>query len=495
MRVGAHLGLAEPAQRQAHARQRRARHERQGVGLVLGLVRGAEQAPAVVGALDPRVVPGGDSVAAAPRLQRLEQQAELEVPVAVRARVGRAARGVLVEERLHHAVAEALRGVEHEVREAQAPRHRGGLLDGAERARRERAVAGRSRSRPHRRRVTPVTSCPASTSSAAATLESTPPLMATSTPGPALTAGPPPPTRARPAPPRRSAATAASTSSPVVVRRRREAQRAHRQLARHAHGRQHRRGLDPAAGAGRPGRRPPRPAPPAHAAAGRCARPGTRRTPCWAAAAPPPRARPGRARPRAGRPRGARAAPAASPPKASSSRAASSAARPSPTMPGTFSVPPRRPPSWPVPRKSGSKGATPAHDQRAGALGAAELVPRDDQVVGVQLAGVHRDLARRLHRVAQDQHAARARAPRQLGHRLEHAGLVVGEHHGQHRGPRGRGRPRPVGRHAPVRVHRQVGRRRSRRAPAPPPRRARRGARSPRWPRRGRAPRAPTPRR
>jgi hypothetical protein len=55
-------------------------------------------------------------------------------------------------------------------------------------------------------------------------------------------------------------------------------------------------------------------------------------------------------------------------------------------------------------------------------------VAAERQVVDAELVDRDRDLAHRLHGVAQHRHAARAATARDLGHRLQRAELVVGEH-------------------------------------------------------------------
>ena len=137
------------------------------------------------------------------------------------------------------------------------------------------------------------------------------------------------------------------------------------------------------------------------------------------------RTRRGRARRRAGPPRCRRAGPRAGPRTPGSAR---SAATPSPTMPGRFSVPPRRRPSWPPPRrKAASRVDALGEHQGADALGGAELVARQGQGIEAEGRHVEGDLADRLDRVRV--HQGPAMGPGQ-GHdrrqRLDHAGLVVG---------------------------------------------------------------------
>ena len=68
-----------------------------------------------------------------------------------------------------------------------------------------------------------------------------------------------------------------------------------------------------------------------------------------------------------------------------------------------------------------------AHDQRAGALRPAQLVARQGHVIAQR--SVEIDLARRRHRIDQQQGAGLANKARDFGNRLDHAGLVVGRHH------------------------------------------------------------------
>jgi hypothetical protein len=74
-------------------------------------------------------------------------------------------------------------------------------------------------------------------------------------------------------------------------------------------------------------------------------------------------------------------------------------------MAGTFSVPERRPRSWPPPDAL-------VDDQRTGALGTADLVRRQRHgmdAVAVELAEIERDLAEGLHRIGVEPGAARSR--------------------------------------------------------------------------------------
>ena len=125
------------------------------------------------------------------------------------------------------------------------------------------------------------------------------------------------------------------------------------------------------------------------------------------------------------------------------SAAASAAAAPSPTMPGAFSVPGRRPRSWPPPSKSGARrtvGCRRAHVERADALRSVDLVRRDRQQVDAHRVDVERDAAEGLRRVGVEQDAAGARQAADRGERLQHADLVVGGHHADQDGLRLDGR-------------------------------------------------------
>ena len=99
-------------------------------------------------------------------------------------------------------------------------------------------------------------------------------------------------------------------------------------------------------------------------------------------------------------------------------------------MAAAFSVPARLPRSCPPPRISGSAkvNALLAPDQRAGALGTADLVRAERHQVGAECIDVERHATRRLHGIDM-QHAAVAMDD--LGcfaNRLNDAGLVVRGH-------------------------------------------------------------------
>ena len=66
--------------------------------------------------------------------------------------------------------------------------------------------------------------------------------------------------------------------------------------------------------------------------------------------------------------------------------------------------------------------------QRAGALHAADLVRRKRQQIGAERADIARDASRRLHGVDMEKAARRVHDGGRFRDRLDHAGLVVGEH-------------------------------------------------------------------
>ena len=116
-------------------------------------------------------------------------------------------------------------------------------------------------------------------------------------------------------------------------------------------------------------------------------------------------------------------------PRAPSSRARHRQRRRSRRSPATFSVPARSPRSWPPPRISGSADAVPRRaDQRADALGAADLVRRERQKIGAECADIDSDPAWRLDRVDMQQAAGLMHDVGDLANRLDDAGLVVGQH-------------------------------------------------------------------
>ena len=146
------------------------------VALVLARVAGGADERPVLVARDARVVTGGEP-SGAEAVGQLEHRVEANLTVAAHARVRSAARGVAVEEVVHHLGAEALAQVERDVRDAHA-RARG-------RARRARPAGSSSSCSPsvagsdQSSSVTAITSSPASSASWAAAALSTPPLIAT----------------------------------------------------------------------------------------------------------------------------------------------------------------------------------------------------------------------------------------------------------------------------------------------------------------------------
>ncbi len=169
---------------------------------------------------------------------------------------------------------------------------------------------------------------------------------------------------------------------------------------------------------------------------------------CGARAAPVTVGRaPGTAASAAASSRSRSAATATSAP-ASSARRASATARPNPTMPGRFSVPPRRPRSWPPPipeRRDAGAGANPEGSRP---LRPVQLVRRERQRVGAERARPQAQQAERLHAVdVQVRPTSRVRREQSgdlagdLADRLDGADLVVDQHDGDDRrvGTDGRG--------------------------------------------------------
>ena len=135
---------------------------------------------------------------------------------------------------------------------------------------------------------------------------------------------------------------------------------------------------------------------------------------------------------------------------------ASAHATPSPTMPATFSVPPRRRRSCGPPRTSAGSGMARAVDQEARALRPVQLVRRSREQVRAERDGIERELPDRLRGVQVERHAARVRELGELRRVLHDAGLVVGEDHAEQRGvvaQRGRD---GLGVEPAVRVHRHA---------------------------------------
>ena len=129
--------------------------------------------------------------------------------------------------------------------------------------------------------------------------------------------------------------------------------------------------------------------------------------------------------------------------------------RPARRSPATFSVPGRRPRSWPAPNsRLGSVQPRP-HAEQAHALGRVQLVAGHRQQVHAQVVHAHRDLADRLRGVGVHQRAARARGRRDGGHRLR-----------SRRSRCSRASPRPAPSPGRSRARRPPGRRGRRRRPA-----------------------------
>ena len=87
-------------------------------------------------------------------------------------------------------------------------------------------------------------------------------------------------------------------------------------------------------------------------------------------------------------------------------------AAPSPTMPGTFSVPDRRPRSWPPPTISGSSSVCLRTKIAPQPFGPVHLVTGERQQIDLHRVDVDRDLAGRLRGVDVKQRAARVRGSR-----------------------------------------------------------------------------------
>ena len=99
-------------------------------------------------------------------------------------------------------------------------------------------------------------------------------------------------------------------------------------------------------------------------------------------------------------------------------------------MDATFSVPGRRPRSWPAPTITGHERGAASHVQGSDSLGCIELVTGDGEQVDAQIVNIHRDLADRLGGVGVDERAALLGHGRQFPDRLDRSGLVVGVHDG-----------------------------------------------------------------
>ena len=101
-----------------------------------------------------------------------------------------------------------------------------------------------------------------------------------------------------------------------------------------------------------------------------------------------------------------------------------------PTSSSTFSVPARRPHSWPAPCSNGSSLVALADVERARRPSARRTcAPATREQVDAELVDPGRDLADRLRGVAVQEDAGFARDAGDLGDRLDRADLVVGVHH------------------------------------------------------------------
>ena len=130
------------------------------------------------------------------------------------------------------------------------------------------------------------------------------------------------------------------------------------------------------------------------------------------------------ARPRAGR--ASARMRAASP---SSAAMAAFAAAPKPAMPATFSVPARRPSSWPPPRSSGSSPCRPSASTSAPTpLGPPILCADSVSRSAPSRSDIERDFAERLDRIDMQQAARLMDDLGRFSDRLDRAGLVVGQH-------------------------------------------------------------------
>src|SRR5581483_8973779 len=132
--VGAYLGLRELTNREEDARELGLPEHVQHVGLVLGLVGATAQVPpAGVITVDARVVSGGDSVEAE-LAGPVQEPVELEVPVALDARVGGASFRVGGHVRIDNMTVEVVGEVEHVVGHTELLSDTPSVLDVGDRA-------------------------------------------------------------------------------------------------------------------------------------------------------------------------------------------------------------------------------------------------------------------------------------------------------------------------------------------------------------------------
>ncbi len=129
-----HLRLRQVAEREARACQLVLVEHPQEVGLVLVGIGGAQEAPAAVAVLEPRVVAGGDRIGSVGGQAAVQQLVELDVLVARLARVRRGAVEVGVDEGVDHAFAELALHVEREERDLDQLGHATRVVGGVRRA-------------------------------------------------------------------------------------------------------------------------------------------------------------------------------------------------------------------------------------------------------------------------------------------------------------------------------------------------------------------------
>jgi len=122
----ANLGLVETAEGEQGVVDGTLGHGKQEIGLILPWIDRRGEAAAIRGVDDAAVVAGSE-VAGPERQRAREQDLELEHPVALDARIGRAAREVGVREIVHHGLLEGLLEVHHIERDLQALRHAAGI--------------------------------------------------------------------------------------------------------------------------------------------------------------------------------------------------------------------------------------------------------------------------------------------------------------------------------------------------------------------------------
>ena len=126
-------------------------------------------------------------------------------------------------------------------------------------------------------------------------------------------------------------------------------------------------------------------------------------------------------------------------------------------MYGTFSVPARRPPSWPAPWMQRLQPHAAADVQHAHPLRGVQLVPRHGQQIDAEFLHVQRQLARGLGGVGMQQHAFGPCESGDLPDGLQRADLVVGVHDADQIGPFRDHLSHSVGIDAAAAVHRHDG--------------------------------------